>query len=77
MLAPALNTGKIRYGTEIFPGPVSAFNRLFIHHGLEVRGRPFELDFKRYHQLEFEKRLIWIVARWAKSNIPIGYSCHF
>ncbi len=77
MLAPTPRMGKIRFGTEIFPGPVSAFNRLFFHHGLEVRGRPFELDFKRYHQLEFEKRLIWIVARWTKSSIPLGYSCHF
>src|SRR6266436_5337784 len=77
MLAPNAQVGKIRYGTESFPGPVSAFNRLFLHHGLEVRGRPFELDFKRYQQLELEKRLIWIVARWKKSNVPIGYSCHF
>ena len=77
MLAPTPHAGKIRYGTEIFPGPVSAFNRLFFHHGLEVRGRPLELDFKRYHQLEFEHRLIWVVARWTKSHIPIGYSCHF
>jgi len=77
MLAPNQHAGKIRYGTEIFPGPVSAFNRLFFHHGLEVRGIPFELDFKRYHQIEFEKRLIWVVARWIKSNAPIGYSCHY
>ena len=77
MLAPTPHAGKIRYGTEIFPGPVSTLNRLFFHHGLEVRGIPFELDFKRYHQLEFERRLVWIVARWVKSTIPIGYSCHF
>lgn len=71
------STKRIRYAREIFPGAKSEFDRLFFKHGLEVRGRPFELDFKRYHQLEFEKRLIWIVARWAKSNAPIGYSCHY
>jgi hypothetical protein len=77
MLQSGPKTEKIRFAREVFPGVISSFNRLFFQHGLEVRGRPFELDFKRYHQLEFEKRLIWIVARWAKSNAPLGYSCHY
>jgi len=67
----------VRYQMEIFPQPKSDFTPLFDLHGREVRGKPFDLDFRRYHQLEFEKRLVWIVARSIEPNQPIGYSCHY
>jgi GNAT superfamily N-acetyltransferase len=72
----------IKIGREIFPPPVSDFAPLFEAHGIEVRGQPFQLDFKRYNQLEFEGRLVWVVARhrdmipW-RDRIPVGYSCHY
>jgi hypothetical protein len=72
-VVPDLET--IRYQKEIFPGKKSEFNRLFDLHGREVRGKPFQLDFKRYHQIEFERRLVWIVARSIETNAPIGYAC--
>ncbi len=67
----------VRYQKEIFPGPKSEFARLFDLHGREVRGKPFNLDFKRYHQIEFDKRLVWIVARSMETGVPIGYACSF
>jgi hypothetical protein len=67
----------IRYQKEIFPGPKSEFTRLFDLHSMEVRGKTFDLDFRRYHQLEFERRLVWIVARSVETHEPIGYSCSF
>ena len=65
----------VRYQKEIFPGPKSEFSHLFDLHGREVRGKPFNLDFKRYHQIEFEKRLVWIVARSIETRAPVGYAC--
>lgn len=67
----------VRYEKSIFPGPGSEFNRLFDLHGLEVQGKPFDLDFRRYHQIEFEKRLVWIVARSIETNAPLGYACSY
>src|SRR5260370_9586101 len=67
----------VRYQKEIFPQPKSDFTTLFDAHGMEVRGKPFDLDFKRYHQIEFEHRLVWIVARSKETNEPIGYACSF
>lgn len=49
------------------------FNELFDAHGMEVRGKPFKLDYRRYVELEREGRLIFIVAR--RFSVLIGYSC--
>jgi GNAT superfamily N-acetyltransferase len=59
---------------EIFPPPVSDFAPLFEAHAMEVRGKPFRLDYKRYHELEFEGRLVWVAARSMKRG-PVGYAC--
>jgi hypothetical protein len=67
----------VRYQKEIFPGPKSDFTPLFDAHGREVRGMPFDLDFRRYHQMEFQKRLVWIVARSMETGAPLGYACAF
>jgi len=74
-LVPEIET--IRYGREIFPGAESEFNRLFNNHGVEARNRVFLLDFKRLHQIEFEKRLVWMVARTVEMGKPVGYSLHY
>jgi hypothetical protein len=66
----------VTYRKEIFPLPKTNFDPLFHDHGMEVRGKPFDLDFRRYQIIEFEKRLVWIVAR-SKTNHPIGYACSF
>src|SRR5712671_2729861 len=66
----------VTYGKELFPLPKSEFKTLFHDHGMEVRGKPFDLDFKRYQIIELEKRLVWIVAR-SKTTQPIGYACSF
>ena len=71
----------LTYAKEVFPqlgsGPAggTGFGELFDAHGIEVRGKPFDLDFRRYHIIEFEGRLVWIVARSA--GVPIGYACSF
>src|ERR1700719_4030609 len=71
----------ITYAKEVFPqlGSGSAggtdFGQLFEAHGIEVRGKPFDLDFRRYQAIEYEGRLVWIVARF--TGIPIGYACSF
>jgi len=67
----------VRYGREIFPQPKSEFDDLFFKHGYEVRGKPFNLDFKRYHRIEFEGRLVWVVARSMETGQPLGYACAF
>jgi hypothetical protein len=59
------------------PGEREAFKPLWDQHGIEVRGKPFFLDFARYLTIEREGRLIWIVAREAADGPPIGYSCHW
>jgi hypothetical protein len=65
----------VTYKQEVFPSPVSKFNRLFEMHGIEVRGKPFDLDFRRYRQISLERRLVWIVARSIETQEPIGYAC--
>jgi acetyltransferase (GNAT) family protein len=65
----------VRYEKETFPGPKSEFDCLFDAHGREVRGEPFDLDFRRYRQIELEGRLVWIVARDNASGSPVGYAC--
>jgi GNAT superfamily N-acetyltransferase len=72
----------IGIGREIFPPPVSEFGPLFEAHGMEVRGKPFRLDFKQYHKIEFDGRLVWVVARVRNKYDPqgyvhraVGYSC--
>jgi hypothetical protein len=71
----------VTYAKETFPqlgsGPNTGteFSELFQAHGIEVRGKPFDLDFRRYHQIETEGRLVWIVAR--SGGVPIGYACSF
>ncbi|HEX8838785.1 MAG TPA: GNAT family N-acetyltransferase [Candidatus Acidoferrum sp.] len=68
-----------RISQEVFPPPVgkSTFSQLFNLHGIEVQGRPFKINYARYTRLEFEGRLVWIVARDINSELPIGYSCSF
>jgi L-amino acid N-acyltransferase YncA len=73
-LVPALE--RIDYRLEPFPSPNSPlFNRLFEAHGREVRGKPFDLAYTRYYEIERDKRLVWVVARSIESNAPIGYAC--
>jgi hypothetical protein len=60
---------------EVFPiGTIHEFDDLWIRHGIEVRGKPLELDRLRYAQLQNKGRLVWIVAR-SDFGVPIGYSC--
>jgi GNAT superfamily N-acetyltransferase len=73
-LAP--DCALVSYENRRFPSPNSNFNRLFHDHGIEVRGKPFDLDFRRYQIIEFEKRLVWIVASYDTYE-PIGYACSF
>src|ERR1700686_2215600 len=74
---PDLET--VTYGKELFPVSINqdAFKRLFNEHGMEVRGKPFELDYRRYYQIQSEGRLVWIVARSIETDAPIGYACSF
>ena len=72
----------IRIQDEVFPPPLrqGEFATLFKMHGLEVAGRPFDLDYRRYFQLEADGRLVFVVARddHAGPTAPaVGYSCHF
>src|SRR5258707_1706497 len=76
MLESAPDLDFVSYRKEIFPLPKSDFDSLFNDHGMEVRGQPFDLDFRRYQIIEFENRLVWIVAR-DKLDHPIGYACSF
>jgi GNAT superfamily N-acetyltransferase len=77
MLQAVPDLELVRYAKEIFPQPKSAFSDLFRQHGMQVRGKPFELDFKRYHAIEFEGRLVWIVVRSTVLGRPLGYACSF
>lgn len=77
-LTARLGSGDpIKIGREIFPPPHSDFTELFDEHGKEVRGKPFRLDFKRYAELEFQGRLVWIVARERTYRLPVGYACSY
>jgi hypothetical protein len=67
----------VSYAREKFPRTVSEFERLFRDHGMEVRGQPFDLNFARYRSIEFDGRLVWIVARATETRAPIGYACAF
>lgn len=64
----------MNYKSEPFPARNNpAFRDLFASHGVEVRGRPFHLDFSRYRKIEAEGRLSFIVAR--DGSVPVGYAC--
>jgi GNAT superfamily N-acetyltransferase len=52
------------------------FNELFVRHGVEVRGKPFELDRARIANLQKQGRLVWIVAR-SGFGLPVGYQLSF
>lgn len=80
IMAQAKN--HIRIQTEVFPPPLrlGEFEALFKMHGVEVAGQPFEIDYRRYFQLEADGRLVFVVAHddTAMPRGPvIGYSCHF
>jgi hypothetical protein len=83
MLQTASDLETVTYGKESFPQLGSGeatgteFAELFQAHGVEVRGKPFDLDFRRYRVIEREKRLVWIVARSIETDAPIGYACSF
>lgn len=67
----------VTYRLEDFPDSVeSEFKSLFDAHGMEARGRKFELNFNRYAVLQAEDRLVWAVARNERSE-PVGYSGHY
>jgi hypothetical protein len=68
----------MKIGRENFPTTAErpAFEPLWRAHGIEVRGKPFELDFARYEQIERDGRLICVVAR-ADDGVPAGYSWHW
>ena len=67
----------VNYVYEAFPVKGSKFERLFKIHGMEVRGKPLELDFLRYQAIQMERRLVWVVARAIETGDPIGYACSF
>jgi GNAT superfamily N-acetyltransferase len=75
MLSIVPKNDLVSYAHELFPRPISECNVLFRLHGLEVRGRPFDLHFGRYEAIQAEGRLVWVVAR--NLAVPIGYSCHW
>ena len=73
---------ELTFRKEDFPRVVNrdSFGPLFHDHGMEVRGKPFELDYKRYYQIEAEGRLVWVVASTVGHGprlTPIGYCCSF
>ena len=71
---------ELTYRKEDFPRVVNRdnFGPLFRDHGMEVRGKPFDLDYRRYYSIEAEGRLVWIVASAVGSRLtPIGYACSF
>jgi hypothetical protein len=74
-LVPRLE--DVTYAREQFPKLTGAFDTLFDEHGMEVRGKPFELDWGRIREIERQGRLVWIVARSIQTRAPIGYSCSF
>jgi len=75
---PSTLPDKISFHRETFPPPASDFEQLFEAHGMEVRSRPFKLDFNRYADLDRAGRLVWMVARHSDAPMrPVGYSCHF
>jgi len=45
--------------------------------GIEIRGRPLELNYERYKAIYKDGRLIFIAARDAATGEPIGYSSHY
>src|ERR1700719_4635637 len=77
MLKAEVASENLKYSQELFPRRGSDFDPLFVLHGKEVRGRPFELDFDRYKQIGTEGRLVWMVARSTETNKPAGYACSF
>ena len=73
---------SVTYRKEEFPRVVNrdSFGPLFEAHGIEVRGKPFDLDYRRYYSIEAEGRLVWIVASAVGDGArltPIGYACSF
>ena len=76
MLSAVPDLETVTYGKENFPAR-EQFRGLFLSHGIEVRGKGFDLDFSRYYHIEREGRLVWVVARTIDHNIPIGYACSF
>lgn len=70
----------VKISKESFPAPTDLFwyqwPPLWAAHGIEVRGRPLNIEPHRYRQIEIDGRLVWIVAR-DDAGDPIGYSCHW
>lgn len=52
----------------------SEFEPLWEKHGIEVVGKPMDLNIAEYQRIEDQNRLIWIVAR--VDGHPVGYSGH-
>jgi Acetyltransferase (GNAT) family len=50
------------------------FDDLWVRHGIEVRGKPLDLDRQRYTSLQKQGRLVWVVGR-SDFGVPVGYSC--
>lgn len=62
---------------EEFPVTASEiveFQPMWRSHGIEVAGKPMELNIVEYEKIQDQDRLIWIVARI--DGHPIGYSGH-
>lgn len=68
----------MKIAREKFPTAAEriTFAPLWIAHGIEVRGRPLELDFARYEQIERDGRLVCVTARDMDGR-PVGYSWHY
>jgi GNAT superfamily N-acetyltransferase len=74
---PQLTLPSASLSREEWRSGSKEFDRLFLHHGIEVRGKPFELDRVRIYNLQRQGRLVWIVARDDGYAEPIGYQLSF
>jgi len=73
---PQLTLPSASLSREEWHSGSQEFNELFVRHGVEVRGKPFELDRPRIYALQRQGRLVWIVAR-NDFGEPIGYQLSF
>lgn len=68
----------VMYNKEPFPrNPVSEFQPLFDAEGVEIRGEPMLINWRRYSDIHQSGRLVFITARDRYTNKPVGYCCGY
>lgn len=73
---PQLTLPSASLSREDWPKDTAEFDDMFVRHGIEVRGKPFDIDWERIAQMQRQGRLVWIVAR-SDFGLPIGYQLSF